>query len=166
MCNGLNIWRFAIYCEATPCYETSMPRLSASWRSNFQQTASRIRQVSMSSFKVYCKGYLVPQRVCVMNNMIYHVAPPGWAHEDPNPFTADGSYGPQWSCFRIREEDDGRGVNRRWRMVCLRLWLGADGHVTWVRIWPTSSAMKPCTDGNASSACREICMLIYSWNVR
>jgi len=49
-----------------------------------------------------------------MTNIIYHIAPPGWTHEDPNPFTADGSYGPGWSCFRIREEEDNRGVNRRW----------------------------------------------------
>ncbi|MHB9027034.1 MAG: hypothetical protein ACYC7E_23100 [Armatimonadota bacterium] len=48
-----------------------------------------------------------------MNNIIYHIAPFGWTHEDPNPFTADGSYGPGWSCFRVRDED-AWGVNRRW----------------------------------------------------
>ncbi|MHB9132380.1 MAG: hypothetical protein ACYDBB_15015 [Armatimonadota bacterium] len=49
-----------------------------------------------------------------MKSIPYHIAPPGWTHEDPNPFTADGAYSPQWSCFRIRDEEDGRGVNRRW----------------------------------------------------
>jgi len=49
-----------------------------------------------------------------MEHLYYYIAPSGWTHEDPNPFTADGAYSPQWSCFRIREETDGRGVNRRW----------------------------------------------------
>lgn len=43
-----------------------------------------------------------------MNIVSYHLAPSGWTHEDPNLFTADGSYGPGWSCFRIREKADGR----------------------------------------------------------
>jgi hypothetical protein len=48
-----------------------------------------------------------------MHAVTYHIAPPSWTHEDPNPFTADGSYGPGWSCFRIREETDSRGWNGR-----------------------------------------------------
>jgi hypothetical protein len=44
---------------------------------------------------------------------MYHIAPPGWTHTDPNPFTTDGSYGPGWSCFRIRKEMDSRGWNGR-----------------------------------------------------
>jgi hypothetical protein len=31
----------------------------------------------------------------------YVMAPPGWTHEDPNPFSEDGSYGPQWSAFCV-----------------------------------------------------------------
>lgn len=50
----------------------------------------------------------------MMKTQNYMVAPTGWTHEDPNPFTADGAYGPQWSCFRIRDDDDGWAVNRRW----------------------------------------------------
>lgn len=49
-----------------------------------------------------------------MHTVNYLIAPPGWTHEDPNPFTADGAYGPQWSCFRIREDFDGWATNRRW----------------------------------------------------
>lgn len=49
-----------------------------------------------------------------MNEIRYHIAPPGWTHEDRNPFTADGAFGPGWSCFRIRAEEDGNGINRQW----------------------------------------------------
>lgn len=58
----------------------------------------------------------------------HYQAPPGWTERSPNPFTPDGAYGPDWSCYRIREEDDDRGwngcgtdgqhlfvVGRRWR---------------------------------------------------
>ena len=33
--------------------------------------------------------------------MKYLIAPRGWSHEDPNPFTPDGRYGAEWSCFCI-----------------------------------------------------------------
>lgn len=36
-----------------------------------------------------------------MQEMKYLIAPPGWSQEDPNPFTKDGCYGPEWSCFCI-----------------------------------------------------------------
>ncbi len=49
-----------------------------------------------------------------MAGLTYRCAPPGWTEEAPNPFTADGSYGPGWSGFRVRAEDDARGVNRQW----------------------------------------------------
>lgn len=39
------------------------------------------------------------------------LAPSGWSHEDPNPFTNDGGYGGQWSCFRVRPEADGRAIS-------------------------------------------------------
>lgn len=43
----------------------------------------------------------------------YHVAPLGWTPESPNPFTPDGSYGPAWSCFVLRDEDDWQVFNGR-----------------------------------------------------
>ncbi|MCE5324180.1 hypothetical protein LLG46_12820 [bacterium] len=49
-----------------------------------------------------------------MSVITYLLAPDGWTHEDPNPFTADGAYGPQWSCFRVQDEYDWRGGNRRY----------------------------------------------------
>lgn len=40
----------------------------------------------------------------------WRLAPPGWTPEQPNPYTADGSYGPGWSCFVLttREGDQVR----------------------------------------------------------
>lgn len=38
--------------------------------------------------------------------MNYYKAPANWTASAPNPFSADGHYGPEWSCFRID------GVNR------------------------------------------------------
>ncbi len=40
--------------------------------------------------------------------MIYRQAPPGWSYTDANPFTPDGSYGLEWSCFCILDRDDGQ----------------------------------------------------------
>ena len=45
--------------------------------------------------------------------MIYLKAPPGWDETQPNPFTPDGSYGPEWSCFRIVDEPGERSCNYR-----------------------------------------------------
>jgi hypothetical protein len=36
----------------------------------------------------------------------YVLAPDGWTPEDPNPFAADGQYGPGWSSARIVHEDE------------------------------------------------------------
>ena len=38
--------------------------------------------------------------------MQYEVAPEGWKHGDPNPFTSDGSYGPEWTCFRVSGDQE------------------------------------------------------------
>lgn len=38
--------------------------------------------------------------------MNYYKAPADWTPSAPNPFSADGRYGPEWTCFRID------GVNR------------------------------------------------------
>ena len=48
--------------------------------------------------------------------MPYTVAPKGWTHRDPNPFTSDGNYGSEWSCFRVCSDQQcevftGRGPN-------------------------------------------------------
>ncbi|MDO8585809.1 MAG: hypothetical protein Q7T82_02105 [Armatimonadota bacterium] len=43
----------------------------------------------------------------------YLIAPPGWTPESPNPFTTDGSYGSEWSCFHLRDEDDSNIINGR-----------------------------------------------------
>ena len=56
----------------------------------------------------------------------YRIAPTGWTQEDPNPFTADGSYGPQWSCFRIRDDADAWAVNRRWATGLYAFVVGRD----------------------------------------
>jgi len=45
--------------------------------------------------------------------IIYHIAPLGWTENEPNPFTPDGSYGPEWSVFRLRDEDDYNIINGR-----------------------------------------------------
>lgn len=42
-----------------------------------------------------------------MTEMMYLEAPTGWKPADPNPFSADGAYGPAWSCFCVE------GVDRR-----------------------------------------------------
>jgi hypothetical protein len=44
---------------------------------------------------------------------MYLKAPPGWDENQPNPFTPDGSYGPKWSVFRLRDEDDYNIINGR-----------------------------------------------------
>ena len=31
--------------------------------------------------------------------MKYLIAPSGWSNDAPNPFSEDGAYGPEWSCF-------------------------------------------------------------------
>ena len=36
----------------------------------------------------------------------WFVAPPGWEPDQPNPFAADGTYGPRWSCFHLTGADD------------------------------------------------------------
>lgn len=41
------------------------------------------------------------------------IAPQGWDEKQPNPFTSDGSYGPRWSVFRLRDEDDYNIINGR-----------------------------------------------------
>jgi hypothetical protein len=41
------------------------------------------------------------------------LAPPGWTPEQANPFTPDGSYGPAWSAFCLRDDCDWRGSNKR-----------------------------------------------------
>ena len=46
-------------------------------------------------------------------DMKYLRAPAGWDETQPNPFTPDGSYGAEWSVFRLRDEDDDRMVNVR-----------------------------------------------------
>jgi hypothetical protein len=38
--------------------------------------------------------------------MKYRKAPSGWSYTDANPFTSDGSYGSDWSCFAILDEYD------------------------------------------------------------
>jgi hypothetical protein len=43
----------------------------------------------------------------------YYNAPHGWTEKDPNPFTPDGTYGTEWSVFRLRDEDDYNIINGR-----------------------------------------------------
>jgi hypothetical protein len=31
----------------------------------------------------------------------FFIAPAGWSFHDPNPFCADGGYGPEWVCFQV-----------------------------------------------------------------
>ncbi len=45
--------------------------------------------------------------------MKYLRSPAGWDENQPNPFTPDGIYGPEWSVFRLRDEDDDRIANGR-----------------------------------------------------
>ncbi len=68
--------------------------------------------------------------MCITN---YLLAPAGWTHEDPNPFSVDGAYGPQWSCFRIREEPDWVGGDRRCENGLFSFVVG--------RAWPRSLAV-------------------------
>jgi hypothetical protein len=53
------------------------------------------------------------QVVAVPTDAAYFRAPEGWDENQPNPFTPDGSYGPEWSVFRLRDEDDDRIANGR-----------------------------------------------------
>ncbi|MHB1001038.1 MAG: hypothetical protein ACYC27_17485 [Armatimonadota bacterium] len=48
-----------------------------------------------------------------MDKLIYYKAPPGWDENQPNPFSPDGLYGPEWSAFRLRDEDDDNIINGR-----------------------------------------------------
>ena len=57
--------------------------------------------------------------------MTYFKAPPDWDEKQPNPFTPDGSYGPEWSCFRMLDADDdiilnGTGDNGLYRFLAGR----------------------------------------------
>jgi hypothetical protein len=44
------------------------------------------------------------------DNLPYLIAPPGWDCRAPNPFTVDGSYGPDWSAFCLLDRDDDQFV--------------------------------------------------------
>lgn len=48
-----------------------------------------------------------------MTDIPYYVAPPGWDHESENPFTTDGSYSQDWSCYRIVNSGADYMPNRR-----------------------------------------------------
>jgi hypothetical protein len=39
-------------------------------------------------------------------NLRYQIAPNGWEHTDPNPFSPDGSYGSEWSAFCLLDRED------------------------------------------------------------
>jgi hypothetical protein len=53
----------------------------------------------------------------------WFTAPAGWTAEQPNPFSADGSYGPDWSGFVLRDADDDRGLYGRTKagLFCQRV---------------------------------------------
>lgn len=52
-------------------------------------------------------------RVLGEGEQLFFKAPTGWNENEPNPFTPDGSYGPDWSVFRLRDEDDYNIINGR-----------------------------------------------------
>jgi hypothetical protein len=43
----------------------------------------------------------------------WFAAPPGYALDQPNPFSPDGLYGPQWSCFELAAAEDDRIISGR-----------------------------------------------------
>ncbi len=48
--------------------------------------------------------------------MRYEVAPERWTYGDPNPFTSDGAYGTEWTCFCVSPDQEcelwtGRGTD-------------------------------------------------------
>lgn len=46
-------------------------------------------------------------------NQICFITPCGWTPDSPNPFTSDGTYGEQWSCFRVVDSGDFAVFNGR-----------------------------------------------------
>jgi hypothetical protein len=61
-----------------------------------------------------------------MTRVDYIVAPDGWDHREPNPFTSDGTYDAGWSCFQILDGPEGTFYSGRGAsgLYAAALWSG------------------------------------------